>query len=282
MDTQENTSVEVTETVPVQKKSFLKTALPFFIIIILAILAAVAYWYFIVSDKGSSEDGTAQNTTQSDASSDSQNYTIAQDTFDIASIAPDVNHPIQFGDSVPQEIRATLEAQAAPIRTRLAADVTRADDWFNLAIIYHNANDYEGAAEIWKFLAQVIPTDTTSRDNLGKVYHFSLPDYPKSESYFNQSLAIDPTDLNAYLGLFELYEYSYKTDTTAAADILNKAITQFPDRLDLVLTLGVYYEDQGNYVKAREVLEVGLDKARDAANVDMVTAFGKELERLPQ
>jgi tetratricopeptide (TPR) repeat protein len=135
---------------------------------------------------------------------------------------------------------------------------------------------------VWEFLVEIIPNDTTAYDNLGKLYHFTIKDFSQSESYFNQSRTINPNNINAYLGLFELYRYSYKTETNAARAILNQAIAKFPERLDLVLTLGAYERERGNMSEARSILEAGLNKARDANDVAFITAFGNELSRIPQ
>lgn len=265
------------------KKVRARNILPFVAVVVLALAAFGTFQYF--SSKASPNEEVAPPTgfdSGEQVQNGEPNYTIEEVPFDIADIAPSVNRGIQFSDSVPQEVRVMLENQATGIRARLSEDIARADDWFNLAIIYHTANDYEGAREVWEFLIQVIPESTTAYDNLGNLYHFSLKDFPKSESYFNQSIAIDMNNTNAYLGLFELYRYSYKTEGAAAADILNRAITQFPDRLDLVLTLGTYHAERGNHTQAREVLEEGLNLARDVGNIDMIAAFGTEIGRIEQ
>ena len=263
------------------KKSLFKTYGPFVGILIVAGIAFGAYWYFSHKDLNSGVIGD-EAVQDAQPESGTPNYTIEQVPLNIADIAPNVDRSINFGSTVPQEVRIMLEAQATPMRARLKEDPARADDWFNLAIIYHTAEDYKGAVEVWEFLTQVIPNSTTAYDNLGKTYHFALKEYPKAESYFKKSLTIDASDMNAYLGLFELYRYSYKVDTSAASDIMKNAIAQFPDRLDLVLTLGTYYAEKGDYATARVVLNGGLDKARDANDVNMIAEFGREIEKLTQ
>lgn len=263
---------------PQKQPGVVKTALPFLIIIILAAAGVFVYFNFFSNSEQNGAEEVQQGTQQQ---LEEPNYTIEEVSIDIADIAPSLERNIQFGESIPENVRAMLETQAVDLRNSLAEDVRRADAWFNLGIVYHTANDYEGAKEIWEFLIQVIPNSTTAYDNLAKLYHFSIPNFSKSEEYFNQSLSVDPENINAYLGLFELYRFSYKTETGAAEDVMNRTIAQFPERLDLPLTLGVYYRERGDFTKAREVLTEGLDKARDAGDVSMITAFGEEIGRLP-
>lgn len=213
---------------------------------------------------------------------DTPGYTVTPIPVDETTALPNLDREIQFSDSVPGDVQVLITDKVNTLKAILRDTPTDAGAWFDLAVYYHNANDYEGAREIWEFLVMVVPGDTTAYENLAKLYHFSLQDFAQSESYFKQSLAIDSESLSAYLGLFDLYRYSYKTETSAAADIMNQAIVQFPEKLDLVLALGVYYRDRGNNAQARTVLEGGLNKARDAGDVALIAAFGQEIERIPQ
>ena len=270
---------EITENTSQKQSSTVKAVAPFIVIIILAAVGVSIYLYFFTQP----EQGSVEPKDQVNVGTEGNpNYTIEEVPFDIADIAPSLERNIQFSESIPENVRAQLEEQAASTRASLNEDITRVDEWFTLGIVYHTANDYEGAREVWEFLVQVVPNSSTAYDNLAKLYHFSVPDFPKSESYFEQSLSVDPNNINAYLGLHELYRYSYKQETTLAADTLRDAMKAFPEELGLYTTLGAYYRDVGNISAAREVLLTGLDKARDAGNVSMIAALGAEIERLPQ
>ncbi len=207
-----------------------------------------------------------------------QQYTIEE--IPIESVeAPQVRLPV-VDQSLPEEVRSRLIERAEEIQVQLQQNPDEGAWWLELGVIFHSAGDYEGAREIWEFLIRAAPTHTTSYDNLGKLYHYQLKDFEKAESYFTQSLATDAAVLIPYLELHNLYRYSYKTDTTLAADILKTAIAQFPETIELHLTLGAYYRDTGNYTAARQTLETGLEKARDAGTVDLIAQFGQELERI--
>ena len=229
---------------------------------------------------------TANSTPRSDEqvqNPGNQGYTITQlPVDDIRSQMPDLSRDIVFDNSIPTEVQMSLTEKARSLKAVLTDDPTRTDLWFNLAIVYHSANDYDGARAVWEFLIKVVPEDTTSYDNLGKLYHFSLHDYPKAESYFNQSLAVNPNLMTPYLELFELYRYSYKTDTTKAADIIHKAIAKFPGTLDFHVLLGDYYRDRGDVVKAKAEYLTAMDLARKAGDVSRINAIGESILKLPQ
>lgn len=258
----------------------MKTNIAIFILVL--ILGAAGVVYVAFPEVIPFLNTTPQEQEGDEAKDDTPGYTITPVPIDDETALPNLDREVQFSEGVPDEARTIITNKVNTLQDTLREDPTNAGAWYDLAVYYHNANDYRAAEEVWQFLTEVALNDTTAYENLAKLYHFSLPDYSKSESYFQQSLAVNPDSVNPYIGLFELYRYSYKTETTAAADIMNQAIAKFPDKLDLILTLGVYYRDRGNYTKAREVLEEGLNKARDANDVNMIATFGQELERTPQ
>lgn len=196
--------------------------------------------------------------------------------------APNLERAVTFSGSVPESTQAALRARHAELVARLTADPTNGGAWFNLALVYHEANDYDGAREIWEFLAGALPEDTTALDNLGKLYLYNLKDYPKSESYFMGSIMRNPELTTPYLELFNLYRYSYKTDTAAAVDMMSLMKARFPGNTDPHMLLAGYYRDTKDYAHARVEYEAALDIARTAGNVALVGAIGNELSSLPQ
>ena len=205
------------------------------VVAIVVVIGVIAY----VAATG--QEGAPLDETQTFPSTPTTpNYTIEADPYTIEDIMPPLNRQVVFSDSVPESVKVTIRAKVAAIQKRLAEDPLRADDWYDLAVWYHTGSDYEGAREVWKFLTNSIPNDTTAYDNLGKLYHFTLKDYPKSEEYFLKSIQIAPYSPVPYLELFQLYAYSYKKDTNAAVDILIKAIELFPTNSDPLTLLGGY------------------------------------------
>lgn len=239
-----------------------------------AVAGGVFYWNSTQSVEGEKVDIGATTTP---------NYTIELiDDSGVRDIMPNLDRGVTFSASVPEAARVSIQKNYDAAVARLKEDPMRADDWFNLGIFYHAANDYKGAEEVWLFLLKVVPTSATPLDNLGKMYKFDLKDFPKSEAYFKQSIALNPDSTTPYFELFELYRYLYKTNTTAAVDIITEAANKFTDNPDPHMVLGSYYRDIKNYAGARSEFTKALDIARNLKNVQLIDAIGNEIANLPQ
>ena len=252
--------------------------------VILILLAALGFLYFQSTRKAPvvvKGDTVSPSITTTASSS---GYTIEQVPVSESPAAPSLDHKITFGANVPTDVRVTITSGAATVALRLKKDPTNGADWFSLAIWYHTAEDFAAARDVWLFLAKAVtpPGNAVALDNLGKLFHYDLKDYPKAESYFKQAIAADPESMNAYDDLYQLYFYSYKQGTSAAADILNKEAAQFPKSYAPYLALGTYYAGKGQTADARTVLNKAMDRARAAEDVAGMKAIGDELAKLPQ
>lgn len=247
------------------------------------VIAGGAYWFKKTNEAGIIADGGATTTPNV---IDNGNYKIEvlSDTATFDSILPDLNRTTQYGASVPEAVKLSVESKIGDIISRLKEDNTRADDWFMLAVLYHGVNDYEGAEGVWNFLLKVIkaPDVAVVYDNLGKMYKFEKKDYAKAEAYFKESIQANPESETPYLELFEMYRYSYKTGTSAAVDIANEAGKKFPDSPDPYTLLGAYYRDLKQYDNARSAYEVALSRARATGNYDIVNSINAALDSLPK
>ena len=220
----------------------------------------------------------ATTVTVTSGSQPTTQYSIAE----IRSMMPDLNRQIQFSADVPTDARTQLTSDIGKIVATLKVDPTQLTDWLQLALLYHTANDFDGARLVWEFMTKVDPKDTTVYDNLGRLYSFDLKDYPKAEEYFKESIALDPKDTTPYYELFTLYRYSYKTDTTAAVDILMSWAKALPTDPQPYFTLGLYYRDLGQVSDAKTALTTALTKARAAGNDALALQISNELAKLPK
>ncbi len=244
--------------------------------LILAVAGILAIAYFALPHSGEAEENTLEGFD------DTPGYTIEAVGEDITKIMPNVDRGVTFSASVPSEVRTLINSKVAEIVARLKADPLRSADWFNLGILYHSANDFQGEKEVWEFLIKVAPTDSTSYENLGKLHHFSIPDFPKAELNFKKAITLNPESINSYLELFQLYKYSYKVETSASIDILKEAATKFPKNPDPYHLIGLEYRDRNDTANARVYLTKAIDIARAIGNLDLVQAIGDELAKLPQ
>ncbi|TSD05826.1 MAG: hypothetical protein Greene07147_531 [Parcubacteria group bacterium Greene0714_7] len=249
------------------------------VLVVIVALGGIAY--FASKQKSSETNDNAINL----GATTTPNYTIElEPEVQIKDLAPSLERGIHFGASVPEVARTAIQKNADVVLARLKKDLNRADDWFTLGVLYHSANDYEGAVGVWEFLLKVVPAPgvSTAYDNLGKLYKFDLKDFPKSESYLKQSIQVNPNSITAYFELHELYRYLYKQNTTLAVDILVSASKKFPANPDPLVMLGGYYRDTGDTEKARDAFTKALAIAREQNDVAHVESIGEELARLPQ
>ncbi len=275
-----NIRMENTPSVP--KKSFKKFLLLSGLVLALAVLVGASYifapgqWEKILPNNPAPEAEGGGNVIQGNG------YTIEEiPVGELESIMPNLDRAIVFSGDLPEEAKKILRGNRDTLSADLKADATQGAKWLDLAITYHSANDYEGARLIWEFLTKVMPEGTVSYDNLGKLYHFTLRDFPKAESYFKQSIQINPASEIPYLELHQLYKYSYKTTTFAGVDILKQAAKQFPENPDFLILTGLEYRDRGDTANARIWLEKALTLARTKNNVELMGRIGDEIDKLP-
>ncbi len=141
---------------------------------------------------------------------------------------PNYTKPLTFSKDLTPDQRASLGDQFAAIKVVLASSTTDFNAWVALGGVRKAAGDYRGAEEVWLYTANRWPTGSVAFNNLGDLYMNYLKDYPKAEENYKKVVMLDPQNINAYEALYALYRYSYKTDTSAAADILAQGLTANP------------------------------------------------------
>lgn len=194
---------------------------------------------------------------------------------------PDVERDVQFSPTTSEDVRAVIRAKVGELQAKLKQVPHDGNVWMELALRYHSAGDYQGAKEVWEFLVASGPTNVTALGNLGRLHHFELKEFEKSEEYFRAAIEANPARPEAYYELFDLYRYSFKKDTSAAPDILKEAMPIFPDDYGLPAGLGIYYRDRGQSGLARTYFEQALTIARAQNNMNAVQSLGNELANLP-
>ena len=145
-----------------------------------------------------------------------------------SSTAPSLTMPVAYAADTAPEVKSILVGKIADLRAQVGRNYEDYAAWLNLAIRYKQAGDLKQAETIWLYLAYIHPDDAVSRHDLGDLYAHYLKDYPKAEMYYKQAIGIVPTQAMDYLALSELYRYSYKQGTIAAADILKQGIAKVP------------------------------------------------------
>jgi len=255
-------------------------------VLVLGILGGIGY--LATKDSKEGDDQLVvpvATTTDSGSNTDSTpGYTIEVIPDTIKDIQPNLDRGIKFGATIPADARVALQGQADKLIARLKVDPTKGGDWLNLGLVYHSANDFEGARDVWLFLLKVLKAPDTAMvyDNLGKLYKFDLKDYVLSEQYFKKSMQSNPKSTIPYIELFGLYRDLYKTNTTAAPDILLAAVSKFPADADPLALLGGYYRDRGDYPKARDYFTRALKIVQASGDTARANAIQAEIDALPK
>lgn len=195
---------------------------------------------------------------------------------------PSLDRNVSYQASLPADAKTLLVAKIASTTAALKKNPADYGSWLNLALDYKMAGDYTAARDVWEYLSEAAPTQSVSYLDLGNLYALYLKDYPKAEQNYKLAIKINPRDETAYLGLHDMYQYSYKTDTSAAVDILTQGMDTLgsPKNIDLVIALAQYYKEHGDTAKAKEYFQQARGEALDLKNTQLVTNLSNELNSL--
>lgn len=192
---------------------------------------------------------------------------------------PELDREFVFLDSFPEEARVIINNNITTLKANLEVDKDSFGDWLDLAMQYKIIEDYEGARDIWEFLNIAFPGNSISPNNLGDLYHYYLKDFPKSEQNFKKAIENSP-NAQSYIGLHELYKYSYKQETSMVTDILIEGIEKNPRNTDVIITLAAYYKEIGDSTNTKKYYEQAHDEAEKIGNIQLVELLNEEISKL--
>jgi tetratricopeptide (TPR) repeat protein len=114
--------------------------------------------------------------------------------------------------------------------------------------------DYWGAEEIWLYTADLEPNSYLINGNLANIYHYSLPDYPKAETYYLKALGVENiasgNHYTYFSDLYTLYRFQMDDQVKTIA-ILERGMSELPEDINIVLLTAKYYKDTDNTEQAR-------------------------------
>jgi tetratricopeptide (TPR) repeat protein len=161
----------------------------------------------------------------------SGDYTVEQ-----VPIEPPTLGAISISKDLPVDVQTILHSKIDAQYTILRKDPTRVDVWLQLGVNRKIGGDFAGAVEAWDYVTAVAPDAirAVAYGNLGDLYTYFLKDYPRAELNFKQAIALSPQKIDYYRTLYYLYRDVYKTNTTAASDILKQGLAANPGNTDLL------------------------------------------------
>jgi len=270
--------------------------------ILIALLLALIFGYYLyTSGKGEGEivpDQTGEIVVENDGiikgleGTDSQSSEVAtlnEDDVEIKEIpisddssvpAPDINRPLVFGDTMSEDARIIYREKIGALTEKIKETGGTVSEWLSLGILWKQIGDYEGARIAWEYVATIRPKSSIAFLNLGDLYHYYLKNFSKAESNFKMGIMNDPSHVSAYLGLHELYKYSYKQNTAAAANILLEGLDATSDSINILVPLAMYYAEKEDIENARKYYEKALQKAKESNDTARAALIEEELSRL--
>ncbi len=149
---------------------------------------------------------------------------------------PSLAGTIQISSSLPPDAVAALRTQEETLIPLIKANPLRVDLWLQLGVDRKIGGDYQGAITAWQYVAAAAPVTLSyvAYGDLGDLYMNFLKDYPKAETNYLAAIKINPHVIDYYRSLYTLYRYDYKTNTTAAANILVQGLQANPGNPDLL------------------------------------------------
>jgi tetratricopeptide (TPR) repeat protein len=145
-----------------------------------------------------------------------------------ASVAmPSLDRPVVVPPTFPADAEKLIREKIANVTGELKKDNSNMDNWLALAVYRKMMNDYDGAREIWEYVASVRPGNFVPYANLGDLYGYYLKDPAKAETDFLKALEIDKTQVSVYYNTAMFYK-DVLNDKTKARAILEKGIKLNP------------------------------------------------------
>jgi tetratricopeptide (TPR) repeat protein len=192
---------------------------------------------------------------------------------------PKLNRPITYPEFYFPEAVAIMEVKLADA-IAAAEENGEFGDWIDLATLYHQIEDFEGARIIYEYLNEVYPTNSISFLNLANLHYLFLREYEKAEILFRKAIDNSPGSEVAYTSFHDLYKYSYKKETTLAVDILMEGLSVLPNNINFMTKLGLYYSERGETDLAKQFYTDALLEAKKLGNNDLAVLIQTEINNL--
>ena len=187
-------------------------------------------------------------------------------------VAPDLDRKTGF-EVADEKSKSEIEKLSKTLKAS-PQDVLQ---WVDLGSWRKAIGDYEGAVIVWEYVTKIAPGYGVPYINLGNIYHYYLKDYVKAEINFKKFISMQPTYIDGYQRLFNLYSQSYLQNTTKAADILKEGILKNPNAAELYIDLALYYKEKGDTDNFKKTLNEVKIIAERALNNDLVSEIDKML-----
>ncbi len=191
--------------------------------------------------------------------------------------APNWHTPLVSSPALSSDVNAALASQFSTIQQLLAKNPTDFNAWIDLGTIRKTAGDYAGAAEDWQYVSDIYPGNIVSFFNLGDLYANFIHDYPKAAAAYRQEITNDPTNVDAYISLFQLYVDQYPAGSSDPVGVIRQGIAANPKSIDLHVALARYYVSQKDIPDATVQYQAAISLAQSEGASTTVMALQSEM-----
>lgn len=143
------------------------------------------------------------------------------------------------------------------------------DAWLTVGMSLKQLEHFTDARDVFLYVSSLWPTQPVPQGNLGSLYHLYLKDFSKSEAAYKKTIELEPLNPAWYRGLYELYRYSYKTNTNAWEETLKRGITQ-SSSIDLIVILAGRYADLKRFEESVARYTEAIAEAEQQGNTPLV------------
>ncbi len=127
----------------------------------------------------------------------------------------------------PQQIKAAVDAEAAPLAAQLKGDATDFGPLVNLGNMYYDAKQYATAIEYYQKALKLQPVETSVRTDMATAIWFT-GNTDQAIDEFQKVLAQDPNKANALFNL-GIVKWRGKNDASGAIALWQKLLATNPN-----------------------------------------------------
>jgi len=175
--------------------------------------------------------------------------------------------------------RTKLEQKISDLENSLTNDPELAKDlfqWLTLGNLKYQLGDLAGAKETYetKILADY-PADAAALENLGQTL-YEMQDYEGAELRWRAAISVNPWEVT-YLKLVNLIAEKFPNRQQEIQGILEEAIANLGQSAGLLIRLGDWYADNGQYDRALSHYQVAKQLAPEDSSINEKITEVKEL-----
>jgi tetratricopeptide (TPR) repeat protein len=136
------------------------------------------------------------------------------------------------------EISKNYNQVVKDIGAKVTAGTTTSADFIDLGIAYYNLGNLTKSLEAYNQAIAKDPANANAYGNIGNIYR-DQSEFAKAEQSYKKAIQLDPKTSKFYIGLAFLYN-GLMEDKQSAINILNQGLVAIPSDADIIALLEDY------------------------------------------